>query len=587
MENGRPTSQNATHEEILQAMDAALQNGIPPYGDGNIPDWGRESGSIWNRIGDYFRANDMATCSRFLMIIGEAMIRVAGIFLFIVTLACLGISIVKYDFGRPPIYLVVVDAGSSHTAFDLYEWFAARNESGPVISRVATCLADDPDRKGIEQFVDDPISIKGYMSPCLHILTRMITTNYSSDLDDASLFFGATAGMRNLLISNPMATEMIMGTVNGMLKTYGFHDVTAQILEGTKEAKFDWMASNYLSGDFQPGHPMVGTLDMGGSSAEVTLPIGTQTRIPSGKGVAQNVTFGQNFTHLYSHSAQCYGIFESLKRYTALLVYRSYLASNRSLVRHLENPCLPPHIEQTGTSDFFVEFPFEVSDIFDGPCTGDFHDKQFNALIKKLKNTTPSLKFDHLPSNKSTCQDSILDLHIPDRCAKLFNKDVCLNYTRVDTISTDFFAMSSYYSEFFSQIVHDGANTVSYDVAKAEIHKICRTEPPRNQSKTLCFKLNYVMNHLMIGYNGQFTESNFDKIRFQYDIEGTKVSWTMGFASLFADVQGPIVMNRLCTKILWIWVAFAGYAVILAGIGFLIRFHAYKYCMHDGYQELP
>merc|ERR1719376_1316912 len=118
--------------------------------------------------------------------------------------------------------------------------------------------------------------------------------------------------------------------------------------------------------------------------------------------------------------------------------------------------------------------------------------------------TVAPFVFEHVPSLEQSCSDFARSLHMPEECASVFGSDVCLNFTRVDTTNDEFIAMSSYYTEFFHHFPNLGSDTISYELAKAEIYRFCNPRPRhpddddedthhrrhhQKQSPTLCFKL--------------------------------------------------------------------------------------------------
>ena len=86
------------------------------------------------------------------------------------------------------------------------------------------------------------------------------------------LMFGATAGMRNLARSNPQQAEAIMEKVREVLRSdTSLNFLGAEILTGLEEAKYDWVASNGIKGNFvgatrEGDQKDWGVMDMGGSS---------------------------------------------------------------------------------------------------------------------------------------------------------------------------------------------------------------------------------------------------------------------------------------------------------------------------------
>ena len=191
-----------------------------------------------------------------------------------------------------------------------------------------------------------------------------------------------------------------------------------------------------------------------------------------------------------------------MKRYVASLAYVNYLSNNRTMGTKLKNYCLQESAA-TDNLDFFAKFPSKPSQIFQGPCTLDhIPDKGFKAQVEKLL-TDSSFQFEFVPSADMPCQASVTSLHIPIECELIFGSKVCqFNYTKVETNQKDFYAITSYYNNFFKYMGSQN-DTISYDLAYAKINHICQTASSKEQHwQTLCFQLTYILNHLMVGYDG-------------------------------------------------------------------------------------
>ena len=94
-----------------------------------------------------------------------------------------------------------------------------------------------------------------------------------------------------------------------------------------------------------------------------------------------------------------------------------------------------------------------------------------------------------------------------EECSKIFGPSVCqMDYAKVQTDETQFYAISAYFDDFFSLVKPDNfTDTISYELAMAQIHEKCHpssSSPEAIHMPTICFHLTYIFNHLLMGYNG-------------------------------------------------------------------------------------
>ena len=86
--------------------------------------------------------------------------------------------------------------------------------------------------------------------------------------------------------------------------------------------------------------------------------------------------YGQDY-NVFSSSLMCYGLEESLRRYTANLIYDSF-KDNGFINQSISNPCMNQYYSNMNAKEvYFATFPTDKSEIFDSVCT-QFQDTEFN-----------------------------------------------------------------------------------------------------------------------------------------------------------------------------------------------------------------
>ena len=210
-----------------------------------------------------------------------------------------------YDVGFTSRRLLVIDAGSSHTCFDLYKMTSRSN-----VELDLSCKAVElnPLNPGIAHL--DPNQIVDYLSPCMDHVSGFLNAIEGHAMFKPLLALGATAGMRELSASSTQEAQEVMTAVSDYLGSpfHLFDFVGAKVLNSTDEAKYDWVAANAFANNFDEGVGIhYGALDMGGASVELTLTVPLDSVSTSGHYV-ETVRINDQDYNLMLHGAQCYGI---------------------------------------------------------------------------------------------------------------------------------------------------------------------------------------------------------------------------------------------------------------------------------------
>ena len=120
---------------------------------------------------------------------------------------------------------------------------------------------------GISAFKENPeIAVEFVKDPCL---TESISKIPEVFLAHSSLELCATAGMRVMRLADPDVAQQILTSLTRALSSLGggvMQPPRVRILSGLEEALSGWVTAIQLSGG------VVGALDWGGASAQITIP---------------------------------------------------------------------------------------------------------------------------------------------------------------------------------------------------------------------------------------------------------------------------------------------------------------------------
>ncbi|KAF6124126.1 ectonucleoside triphosphate diphosphohydrolase 8 [Phyllostomus discolor] len=254
---------------------------------------------------------------------------------------------------------VVLDAGSSHTSLFVYRWPADKENDTGVVSQALACRVQGP---GISSFASDPAQAGESLQGCLQEALAAVPAAQHSG---TPVFLGATAGMRLLSRKNSSQAAGIFAAVAQALGRAPLDFRGAELLPGRDEGAFGWITINYVlgllvkcsfSGEWirPPEGTLVGALDMGGASTQITFVPGGPVQDESSQATFRLYGFQHG---VYTHSHLCFGRDQALSRLLARLVpsslvrhpcYHSGYRDTLSLARLFESPCVqgtaPPHL---------------------------------------------------------------------------------------------------------------------------------------------------------------------------------------------------------------------------------------------------
>ncbi|XP_030888291.1 ectonucleoside triphosphate diphosphohydrolase 8 isoform X3 [Leptonychotes weddellii] len=217
---------------------------------------------------------------------------------------------------------IVFDAGSSHTSLFVYRWPADKENNTGVVSQALACQVKGP---GISSYASNPAQAGESLQGCLEEALALVP---EARHQETPMFLGATAGMRLLSQKNSSQAGDIFAAVSRVLGQAPLDFWGAELLAGQAEGALGWITINYVlgmlikysfSGEWirPPEGTLVGALDMGGASTQITF-------VPGGPILDKNTQatfhlYGSEH-RVYTHSYLCFGRDQMLTRLLARLV---------------------------------------------------------------------------------------------------------------------------------------------------------------------------------------------------------------------------------------------------------------------------
>eukprot|EP00285_Hemiselmis_virescens_P015372 CAMPEP_0173390336 /NCGR_PEP_ID=MMETSP1356-20130122/14519_1 /TAXON_ID=77927 ORGANISM="Hemiselmis virescens, Strain PCC157" /NCGR_SAMPLE_ID=MMETSP1356 /ASSEMBLY_ACC=CAM_ASM_000847 /LENGTH=309 /DNA_ID=CAMNT_0014347691 /DNA_START=198 /DNA_END=1123 /DNA_ORIENTATION=+ len=197
----------------------------------------------------------------------------------------------------PNKVLLGLDCGSSGSRVCVYYY---DKDPHDLVMAETGCVSVKP---GLSSFADDP-------SKAGDSLKILFDHAKSMNLPEGSkVYLAATAGLRAL--PDKKAVDKIMADVKSYMKdNYSPQFVWAagypRVLSGNEEGVFGWMAVNHMLGTLGGSFAnTVGSLDMGGSSTQITFVAQDPASVPN--GYKFSMPYKGKVYHLYTHSFAGYG----------------------------------------------------------------------------------------------------------------------------------------------------------------------------------------------------------------------------------------------------------------------------------------
>nr|PNR37591.1 hypothetical protein PHYPA_020700 [Physcomitrium patens] len=285
--------------------------------------------------------------------------------LSISVLIVLGITLVYLGFLLGRAYLrratlqfaIVLDGGSTGTRVHVHGWARSPKDSLPVMvdpttnthlpgapmqvvngkQRLYKRVETEP---GLDKLYLNSTGIENALGPLLDWAGRHIPRHAYRN---TQVFLLATAGLRRLPVDQ---SDWILDQAWTVLENSPFKckRSSVKVIKGIEEAYYGWIALNYKFGrlgNVPKKLSNYGTLDLGGSSLEVTF---EPRDVPHGE-YGMNLSVGSTEHHLYAASYAGLGLNDAFEKSVALLL-RAQNATKRDRKRRssnlleVEHPCL-------------------------------------------------------------------------------------------------------------------------------------------------------------------------------------------------------------------------------------------------------
>lgn len=249
-------------------------------------------------------------------------------------------------------FAIVLDGGSTGTRVHVHGWARSPKDPLPVMvdpttnthlpgapmqvvngqQRLYKRVETEP---GLDKLYHNRTGIETALGPLLDWAGRHIPRHA---YPNTQVFLLATAGLRRLPENQ---REWILDEAWSVLAQSPFKckKSSVKVIKGIEEAYYGWIALNYKFGRLGANMPKksnFGTLDLGGSSLEVTF---EPRDVPHGNyGV--NLSVGATDHHLYAASHAGFGLNDAFEKSVAALLRSQNATRKGKHVIEVEHPCL-------------------------------------------------------------------------------------------------------------------------------------------------------------------------------------------------------------------------------------------------------
>ncbi|NXX62577.1 ENTP8 diphosphohydrolase, partial [Scopus umbretta] len=401
-----------------------------------------------------------------------------------------------------PEYGLVFDAGSTHTALYIYRWPVDKENGTGIVSQVGTCTVSGKCARTC-------LSLSPSFLNCCPRLTAFSAPTARQPLPPPphgvlSPFLGRE--------QNSTKAQQVFAEIAKAIGEYPVDFRGAQILTGNEEGSFGWITVNYLletlvkcsfTGKWThpPAEVVVGALDLGGASTQITFLPGTTIDDNSTRALLG--LYGTNYS-IYTHSYLCYGQKQALKMLMA------FLHQGSPSPQWISHPCYPKGYQENIT----------MADIYDSPCV-------------------------HAPSIPSPAQVlTVMGTGDPAACStavqELFNFSCGANRTcgfngvYQPPVRGQFFAFSGLYHNLHFLNVTGGQSLSSVNATIRQFctsswEKVQKEFPTMNRTRLrdACAGSSYALTLLLQGY--KFNHTTWLNIHFVQQVANVDVGWTLGY----------------------------------------------------------
>ncbi|XP_075041484.1 LOW QUALITY PROTEIN: ectonucleoside triphosphate diphosphohydrolase 2 [Mixophyes fleayi] len=454
-------------------------------------------------------------------------------------------------------YGIVLDAGSSHTALFIYKWPADKENDTGIVSEHSMCDVKGP---GISSYWQNPPAAGKSLEDCLNQAVKDVPSSRHSI---TPLYLGATAGMRILNWTNPVASDQVLQAVGSTLQSYPFKFRGAKILSGQDEGVFGWVTANYLLEKFikfswigqwfQPRKGTLGAMDLGGASTQITFE--TQAKIDNPENELNLRLYGQSY-RVYTHSFLCYGRDQVLKRVLSkVLKEQSY-----SLIA--QNPCWPKNYTK----------PLTFGDIYETPCTSGERPATYDPTLPITMTGS---------ADGDQCQRHVNTLFQFSDCPfsscsfdKIFQPQV----------SGKFIAFAAFYYtiDFIKSVMKmpvdslEDLRTATDAICSSTYSDLSSKSPPYLQKHLHGYCTTSSFIYLLVSKGYKFDNETFQDIAFERKAGDTSIGWALGYMLNLTNMIPAEEVSILKATNVNSWATLIFLFVVLIVLSLIILFSTYR-----------
>lgn len=197
-------------------------------------------------------------------------------------------------------YIVTIDAGSSGSRVHVHK-VSVPTKAQPVPKLLSA--VNEKIKPGLSSFADRISSVD---EEHIRGLVKFAYDNVPADVwKETPIYLKATAGMRSIPQEK---ADRIMAVVRAGFSgtAFIFEPEWASVISGIDEAKFGWIATNYLNDRFSKGKDLLGVLEMGGASMQMSYAV--PKTVPADNKKVLEIQLGAETYHLFAHSFLGFGL---------------------------------------------------------------------------------------------------------------------------------------------------------------------------------------------------------------------------------------------------------------------------------------
>ena len=388
---------------------------------------------------------------------------------------------------------VVIDAGGSGTRMIVY------NYANDTFKQLKYIICEDD---GLTTYTEDELpTLRDKLNSCFTEGASILPKDKT-----VPLYFAATAGMRLLKLRAKETYDKVWKLVRDCIETSEFKLSKADTISGFEEAKWAWIAVNYLKHTIQTNSTF-GTIDFGSSSFQLAFQ--QKNYVNKSRDVRELGIDGRK-TIIYAHSYLCYGNNEIHRRFLAKLVK---VANYTPIVT---NPCFFTGYNQTVTSDYLWAFPCS---------SGDY---ARNYLGEDIRGPTGKTFTIEGTGNFTKCYQKLKHM-INSNCTE----GTCgLNNEMQPKLHGRFLAFSTFY--YIGQMLNQTANSGKVGYLDA-VKKLCGRSWKAYKKITVGIPKKYMYPECFQSTYGYYLLNDglkFDRNAWSVDyvkrINGIDVGWSLG-----------------------------------------------------------